>query len=582
MISALLYLQINTTRNRLVARIKRLRQPKYLFGGIVGALYFYWYFFRPFLHSPRGGQTASFGLLGLTPELVESVAALVLLVIVLLSWFFPSQRTALTFSEAEIAFLFPAPVSRTSLIHFKLLRSQFAILFTTLLLTLFSRRLGGYGWIHAAGWWVLLSTLNLHFLGGSFVRTALMDRGITPWKRRLRILGLTVVFAALVGGWIWKKLPPIAEGQFDGFESIREYFLLAANSGPLAFVLYPFRVLARPFLAVDGKTFLSCIGPASLLLAAHYFWVVRSNVAFEEASVEASRKLADKVAAIRAGNWQAAQKNLKKKRDPFHLAPAGSQAVGLLWKNLISAGQVFFSPRLAIMLVVMLVALGMGVGPSLGRSGWGPVVAMLFGVLFTWSLMLGPQLLRQDLRQDLQLIDVLKCFPMRGWQVVLGELLAPVVLLTMIQWLLLWVGGALLFFSGIKNVPQAAIVALCLGTTILVPTTNFVLLLIPNTAVLLFPGWFHSKEPLQGIEATGQRLILVLGQVLSFLVALIPASLAFSAVFFALKFASGMLWGAVPPGAIAAALVMAGEGAVGVLLLGRVFEKFDLSDELRG
>ena len=39
MFSALLYLQAQQTRNRLWARLRRLRQPKYIFGALVGALY---------------------------------------------------------------------------------------------------------------------------------------------------------------------------------------------------------------------------------------------------------------------------------------------------------------------------------------------------------------------------------------------------------------------------------------------------------------------------------------------------------------------------------------------------------------
>ncbi len=581
MISALLYLQVTSTRNRLVTRIKRLRQPKYLFGGIVGMLYFYWYFFRPILSAPGRGRSVAFQVPGLSPDLMEGIVALVLLVVVLFSWIFPSQRTALTFTEAEIAFLFPAPVSRKGLIHFKLLRSQLAIFFTTLLLTFFSHRLGGFAWIHAAGWWMILSTLNLHFLGGSFARTALMDRGITPWGRRLRIVGLLSVFLVLTGAWIWRQLPTLEPGQLKDPEALKDYFLLAVDSGPLGVLLYPFRLLARPFLAADSSVFLASLGPALVILAVHYVWVVRSNVAFEEASVEASKKLADKVAAIRSGNWQAAQKNFKKKRDPFVLAPAGPQAVALLWKNLISAGQ-SFSPRLWIMLSILVLSVGVAVAPTLGRSGAGPVVVSIVGILFSWTFLLGPQILRQDFRQDLQLMDVLKTYPIRGWQVVLGELLTPALILTALQCLLLWFGASLLIFTGLKNIPGAAVIGVALGATFLSPVTNLLMLLIPNSAVLIFPGWFHSKDAVQGIEATGQRLIMMLGQALAFLLALIPGSLAFSAVFFGLKFAVGALWSAVPPAALAAALVLAGEAAMGVLLLGRVYEKFDLSDELRG
>src|SRR5205085_7964459 len=111
----------------------------------------------------------------------------------LLAWMVPHQRAALAFTEAEVAFLFPAPVTRRGLIHFKLLRSQTAILFTTVLLTLVANRFGGRAWIHAAGWWVILSTLNLHFLGSSFARTLLLERGISNWRRRLGILLLLAV-----------------------------------------------------------------------------------------------------------------------------------------------------------------------------------------------------------------------------------------------------------------------------------------------------------------------------------------------------------------------------------------------------
>ena len=61
-------------------------------------------------------------------------------------------------------------------------------------------------------------------------------------------------------------------------------------------------------------------------------------------------------------------------------------------------------------------------------------------MLAAMSLFWGPQMLRNDLRQDLPATDVLKMFPMPGWQVVLGEVLAPAAILAGAQWLLLLVG----------------------------------------------------------------------------------------------------------------------------------------------
>src|SRR6266571_217685 len=46
MIGALLYLQLESIKNRLRMRLRRLKKPKYLAGAAVGAAYFYFFFFR--------------------------------------------------------------------------------------------------------------------------------------------------------------------------------------------------------------------------------------------------------------------------------------------------------------------------------------------------------------------------------------------------------------------------------------------------------------------------------------------------------------------------------------------------------
>ena len=43
---ALIYLFSRSFWNSIVVRVKRLRQPKYLIGAIIGGAYFYFYFYR--------------------------------------------------------------------------------------------------------------------------------------------------------------------------------------------------------------------------------------------------------------------------------------------------------------------------------------------------------------------------------------------------------------------------------------------------------------------------------------------------------------------------------------------------------
>jgi hypothetical protein len=98
--------------------------------------------------------------------------------------------------------------------------------------------------------------------------------------------------------------------------------------------------------------------------------------------------------------------------------------------------------------------------------------------------------------------------------------------------------------------------------------------------VLLFPAWFQSgQDATQGIEATGQRLIFGLGQFVVFLLALVPAGLVAGFAVFLLAQVAVPWTLVVPLAALPAGLVLGLEAAAGIGLLGKVFEKFDLSSE---
>ncbi|HXI70081.1 MAG TPA: putative ABC exporter domain-containing protein [Verrucomicrobiae bacterium] len=582
MIAALFYLQWHTAKNRLTMRFKRLKQPKYLLGALVGGLYFYWYFFRVLLMPQHHGN----GHFPVTtqgpadPLFFESIGALALLVFIVLAWVLPHKRAALTFSEAEVAFLFPAPVTRRTLIHFKLVRSQLRILFSVLFLTLISSRFGvnGHWLIRAAGWWVILFTLNLHILAASFSVTMLMDRGISNWKRRIAVLLPVIALAGFVIFWAGHELPQLTTDDLTNLQTIKAYAQQAFASGPLPYLLFPFQLVIRPYLAPDGPAFLIALVPALLVMLLHYLWVIRSDVAFEEASVEASQKFAEKLAAVRSGNWRNAGKKLKQKRAPFRLHPAGPAFMALFWKNLINAGSAF-TARTWISTTVFVVVLSVGLHGFGSSSNWSFVIGMGALIFGAWTLLLGPQLARQDFRHDLPQMDMLKVFPLRGWQVALGEILAPAVILAALQWLLIIVAVVCLAPSARGHFSPGLVLVMGAGAALVAPMFNLISLTIPNAAVLLFPAWFQTgKDAPHGIEATGQRLIFALGQFLAFIVALVPATAVFAGIFFAVKFLAGVTL-AVAAATVAATLVLAVEAALGVLLLGWLFQRFDISGD---
>ncbi len=581
MIGALIYLQVQSMKNRLRVRLRRLKKPKYLAGALVGAAYCYFFFFRNLLAGRRGGAAVDYS----GPEttaLFELFGAVALLVMVLSAWIFPHERVALAFTEAEMAFLFPAPVTRKTLIHFKLLRSQAAILFTTLLLTLVTRRFGGGGtaWIRAAGWWVVLSTLNLHTLGASFARTLLLEHGISNWRRRIIVLsGVTLLIGAALL-WLNYSVRPPEAADLESFGAIKYYLRHTLESGPAAYVLFPFRLVVRPYLAPDGGAFVLAFGPALALLLAHYFWAVRSDVAFEEASLSLAQKRAEIVASVRAGNWHGAAAKKTRKRPPFPLRATGSPAIAFLWKNLISAGQAF-SLRTWLFLAFFAVCVGVPIGATQHGHGWlVPTVGIVTAILGAYSLFLGPAILRQDLRQDLANADVLKMYPLRGWQVVLGELLAPATILTGVQWCLLLLSVTMFWRLPEGNtIPLTDRLSIGVGAAIIAPMLNLISLVIPNASVLLFPAWMQiGREHVGGIEVIGQRLIFMLGSVLVFTFALLPAGALFGLVFFLANLFVGVVV-AVPLAAVMAASVMAAEAALAIWWMGRLFERFDVSAE---
>jgi hypothetical protein len=240
MMRALFYLQFRTFLNRQKLRLQRLKKPKYLIGGIVGGLYFYFYFFRFLFRAnrrPALGMDISLDHL----QLIEALGAAALLIIVLLAWIIPHGRAALTFTEAEVNFLFPAPVSRRTLIHFKLFKSQTGILFTTLLLTLISGRFGGggAGWIRALGWWIILSTLSLHFLGSSFARSMLLEHGISNWKRRLLVLLFVTAFLVMVVIWSFQTVPNLNFADLLDINVAKEYFRGSHHRRPRSLFAVP-------------------------------------------------------------------------------------------------------------------------------------------------------------------------------------------------------------------------------------------------------------------------------------------------------------------------------------------------------
>lgn len=585
MIRALLYLRLTSLKNLLRTHASRLRQPKYLAGFLFGAAYFYFFFFRP-MHSGRSPVVHGGVFSGMPAEfapLLLGAGSLALLLLVFAIWVLAADKPALHFSEAEIAFLFPAPVAQRTLVHYKLLSTLFTSLLQTAFFALiFNGRslLSSRALPVIAGWWIVLSFVSLHFIGVSLTTTRLAARGWPAGRRRavLLIAGAIVLAALLV--LIWQTQPDVLLAP-----SVPEWLRAALDSAPLSWILWPFGLLVAPFFAQGFGGFVLALLPALLLLALEYAWVARTKVAFEEASIaHAAHRSATVAEALRTGKRVVVSGRTKSRRPPFNLALARWAELAFLWKNLLSS-HAWLTPR------VWLAAAGLIVGSSvvlqkvLGASYWmaGGALAALGALIAGMSLLYGPLLTRLDLRQDIANADILKTYPLAGWRIVLGELLAPALVISALIWLglLAWVLGlhghqppslSLEWFGPAMRV----VFALCCAA--IAPFLVALELLVPNAAPVLLPGWFRAiRTPGAGIDLMGQRLIFGFGQIIVILLALLPAALTAAVLVFVTQWFAGPAV-AVVFATIAVIVVLAAELWCGVWWVGSRFEKLDLAE----
>jgi hypothetical protein len=568
---AVAFLWAASWRNRVRRQLARLKQPRYLLGALVGLGYLYTVLFRRLdFRGPVDG----------VPEGVRLFAELSLvgsaLGAVFAAWALGPDRPSLSFTETEVVQLFPAPVTRRGLLHYKLARGLLGATVGALFATLFiGRVVNPSPVLFFLGASLSLGTLYLHATAASFTRTRLAAWG--GWGVALRwgavgLVGLAVALAVL------SSLREHPFPQEVGSSRQLRFWLQALVASPgLEAVLWPGRVLVAPALAEDVGAFLRVLPPVLGLVAVHFGWVLLAEVPFEETAVVRAESRA-RQRALRASGQGPRAGTFTLRKPPFRLAARGRPEVALVWKNLIAR------KRMSGGLVAFLVfaTLGGGIAAALGdarlftdtRRVVGPL-ALSLAVMLT---VVGPSAFRMDLRMDLPKLDLLRALPLTGRQVVSAELAAAAVSVGAFQLGLLAV--ALVLGPGAEGPElEAWWWPGGLALAVLLPSVSLAGLFVQNAAVVLFPAWVPADrgERARGVEALGQRLLALVGTLVVTLVGLMPAGLVALVVGLPLWAVLGP-W-ALPVAGLAAAAVLVGEVWLGVLALGRAFERLDVSED---
>ena len=572
MFSASLYIVICSAKNRIRRRLKRLREPRYLVGAIVGAAYLYFSFFAR-LRGPRiavGSGRRRPTRPSMPPLMSEAGGLLIglsLFAVALLAWLLPFNSSMLEFSEAETDFLFTAPVSRRALLVHRLMRAQLGVIFTSLVTALVfpTARPNPVAWVIAM--WLLLTTSRVYFTGVTLSRSRLLLGGRSVGPVAWAPIAVSLAAAAIV---VWSLVRSFLGARPSTIATAVTAMRDALSSWPAAAVVWPFVAVSRPLFVPPGRPFTAAIGVALGLLVLLFIWVLRSDEALQEAAADA--------AARRAARGQSHERPAARVRSAtLTLAPAGRPEFVFFWKNALqmlrgTTGVALI--RYAVALTVIAVSASAAISAATQARGLAMTLCSLALGCAAFTVVLGPQMVRTDLRADLRHLDLLKAWPVRSAAVLRGQLLAPGAVLTGVAWVAVTC-AAILSPAAFPSLTLSLRLSLAVAAIVVVPAFVFAQLLIQNAMAVLFPAWVPiGNERPRGVDALGQRLILLGAVLLAVALIMVPGAVAGGVLWLAFRRWVGPL--ILPPAALVCACVVIIEILVCTELLAPVYERLDV------
>jgi ABC-2 type transport system permease protein len=575
-IGASVYIIVCTAKNRARLRLRRLREPRYLLGAVAGGAYLYLSIFRfgrPSRYpGPRSASARSRISDAPPPQLLAlanagvTLAALLFALVAAVSWLVPVGGGLLEFSKAEVQFLFPAPVARRFLLVHRMMRSQLGLLFASVAPAIFIPRGSGMGRVRfAVAMWTILVTTRLFFTGVNLARPRLSDPDRRArWTARLPLVLTTGAALGLAVSAAVAFLKEPARGLMDIVARIQTL----GDTSVSHWLLMPFTALARPLFAPDWLSYLAVWPGAALALAVVLTWVLLSDDAFEAAAdafVEGHERQTAAVNSryqLRTKGWQ--------------LAAVGSPEGAFVWKAATEAVRLV-NPRTLLRFVLPLVTFTV-LAATAGAfpRGFAQMFAVLALLVVGFCTLMGPQILRSDLRQDLEHLDLLKTWPVPAGSVIRGELIWPAVTLTVFVWLAILIATVL----SPRAFPDVAVMwrlSIAIGSATIAPGLIAAQYVIHNAVALIFPAWvaFGGQRP-RGLDAMGQRIIMLGATLIALVLMTLPGAIAGGLIGFALIRWIGPI--GLIPAALACLVALVVETVAATEALGPAYERIDLTD----
>lgn len=565
---ALGYLILHTTRNRIAKQVARIRNPRYAFALLFGLGYLYLTFLRPGMDRERGASfiTAMHGAL---------IAGMLFLTVAV-TWLFGRTSSALAFLPAEVHFLLPGPLSRRQLLGYRMVRSQLVVLLNALIWSVILRRFGLTipAPIRFGSAWALFTLLSLHQLGAALVLAPPVTgtRRLVGWTIRAAVVGAVVTILVALG-------PVVARFGVLGIEAGFSAITAAIQAPPVSIVLAPFLLLAAPILATTTAAWAGAFAIVLLIIVGHVAWILSMDVEFADLVVAATAKRSARIAALRAARsgTSVAPKAGKATRHWLPLAPLGPPVVAIAWKNTIALFRGGGARSVVIVVGILVLVVASRTMSAGTESADRAAILLPYVMIVSMTLLMGPRLLRNDLRQDLLRLSTLKTYPLKGSVLFAGEVLSPTLVLTLFQLVMLIVGyfmvpgaAAMLTRAGVAS-------ALLLLLPVVLLVLNGINVVIQNGITLMFPSWVRLGADSGGVEAMGQNLLVTFGSFLALMLSLLLPLGATAGMIAFVHFTAGprFLAAGIAAGVTVGVLLLLAEILAMIGLFGRTFDRID-------
>ncbi len=484
------------------------------------------------------------------PAQVRQVAPLWMFAITLVMAFLSGGGKIITFSPADIDFLFPGPFCRHQLVLYKIAITAFAAVWVSLIATIWLGR-------HATLWvacligvwlaWMFAQSLAIFILLARKAVTA--RRSSLPVRAGMGLL-LVLIVAAVIG-----IARPLLGGEWEWEGLLRQSRDTLAGR----IVLAPFDVLTRAFAAERlFPDLLQWTALSAAMIAALVGLILLFDMHFIETALGASESLQARLKRMRRGGGAfSAARPVARFR--IGMLPRLGGVGTLAWRQVLTA------LRGARGLLGLLIVLLVGLAPLLwfmskrdpqGRPA--EAIAFVLAMGGMWLFLVLPSMLRFDFRADLPHMETLKLLPLPPTIIAIGQMLTPVLMITLFTWLLSAIACA-----AAPQLSLGAVIAAALAPpvlTLVIEAENATFLMFPSASAMMTPG---------DMTMIGRSMVVLFVKMLAISAAFSLAAGAGGAAY--------LLARSLPIALAVAWMTLAGLAAAGVPVVAHLFTRFDPS-----